>query len=54
MPLTGPQLDMRTLSSPAELQAYEEWATGVPDVPLALEQLSDTDMLTCSWWGLSP
>ena len=49
MPLTGLLLDMRALSLPAELQAYEGWMTNMPDVPPAPEQLPDADMLTRTW-----
>lgn len=52
MPLMGLQLDMRALSSPAELQAYEEWMTDATDILPSPEQPSDAEILTRSWWAL--
>ncbi len=54
LPLTGLQLDMRALSSPAELQTYDGWMGDIPDIPTTSVQLPGSDTLTRSWWALQP
>lgn len=53
MPLAGPQPDMRSFSSPAELQAYDEWMSDVPDVRTASVQPLDQHTLPRAWCALS-
>ena len=54
LPLTGLQLEVRALLSPAELQTYYEWMGDIPSVPTTSVQLPGSDMLTRSWWALQP